>query len=105
MAIPHAKIRSALRKLWAWSPERRAAKKAAYVGRGYWRCETCRGLTPKPEVDHREACGATPGARGADPEASWDRLIKRMFEGELRVLCNKCHASVTKQQKSVKKAG
>ena len=100
--IPHAQIRSALRKIWLWSPVRREALKRAKVGgvAKTWRCEWCKLWTNEPEVDHILPVGSTPGARGADAAATWDDLIRRMFcsaEG-LRVLCRYCHQAKTKQK-------
>ena len=99
--IPHAKIRGALRKIWLWSPQRRAAlKRAKWNGTRFYRCQECHLPTEKPEVDHVVPVGKTPGAKGA-LDASWDFLIARLFvhEDGLRVLCRPCHQNITQAQK------
>lgn len=104
--IPHGHIRSALRKLWMWSPQRRAAlKRAKWNGTKFYRCQECHLPTEKPEVDHKIPCGPTPGSKfGAS--ASWDIFINRLFTSEagLRVLCKPCHANITEAQRANKEA-
>jgi 5-methylcytosine-specific restriction endonuclease McrA len=103
MTIPRAKIRNALRQLWRFSPERKAALKWAAV-RGYgsaWhRCALCGAMTGEAEVDHLEAVGPTPGSRvdlAMECPATWDGLISRLFvpADKLQVLCKKCHLRKT----------
>lgn len=93
-------IRSALRKIWRWSVERREALKNAQclvAGKKAFRCEGCR----KPQrphlvvVDHKRPV--------VDPErgfVNWDDYIKRMFAPlkDLQVLCKKCHGKKTKEE-------
>jgi hypothetical protein len=92
-------VKAQLRRIWGWSPERKAAKKRAQVGKDirgneYFRCERCdeQPLSRKQvDVDHLvevESLGEFDG---------WDALINRLFcpsEG-LMILCKTCHAAKT----------
>ncbi len=102
--IPHSAIRNAIRKLWLWSPERKAAlKRARWNGhKKLFRCEVCYRPTNKPEVNHRIAVGKTPGARGSSTSDTWNELIERLFCGEsgLQITCKICHTGITKSQKA-----
>jgi len=97
-----SKITSALRQVWRWSPERRAALERARVCRGVYGCELCGlGFGPKSvQVDHITPCRIP-------EDTSWDGFIARLFcpaEG-LRVICKGCHASETaKQRKNLSRA-
>jgi hypothetical protein len=91
MSIPNAKIRSALRKLWMYSPERKEAMNQARSGRGFYECARCKEVHHRSNVsvDHIQPVGSH--------KQGWDGLIDRMFvpvDG-LRVLCNECHKIVT----------
>lgn len=102
MLVPHARIRSALRKLWSWSPQRKEALKRAKGSLGFYLCEMCRcPIQGKPEVNHRVPIGSTPGARGSTASATWDALIARMFcpADGLEVLCAPCHRNLTNAQR------
>ncbi len=80
-------IRSALRKVWLWSRERKAA-----IDRTYKCCEVCgakqskaKGREVKIEVHHIKM------------NVNWDRIFKIIREEllvnprQLKVLCKKCH--------------
>ncbi len=103
----HSAIRSVLRRLWLYSePRREALRLAKHPGRGNgYACAMCQGTTKKPEVDHRIACGPTPGSKNANG-ATWDGFIERLFCSAtgLRILCAECHAKITLlgRQKGVK---
>lgn len=89
--IPRSRIRSAVRKLWLWSPMRKEALARARISRGVYRCAECGGtFGPKEiEVDHIQPVGST--------RDSWDLQIERLFcpvEG-LRILCKGCHSHHT----------
>ena len=110
MARPprHAQIRSALRKIWLWSPERREAKTRARVSRGVYQCEQCHRQTgPKGvDVDHwHEPPGATPGSRNAKLEDTWDEFIRKLFcpTENLVVLCKICHREKTKKESQARR--
>lgn len=87
------KIRSALRKLWLYSPERRQALKRNYaLGKMYF-CNMCAFPTPQPQIDHIEPVGPSPGSRASNGGETWDGVINRLFcpsEG-LQVVCRECH--------------
>jgi 5-methylcytosine-specific restriction endonuclease McrA len=85
---PSSKIRSALRRLWLYSPERRSA-----LRRDRYTCQACgakqskaKGREVKVEVHHRE--GVT----------NWPHLIDTIRSGllcapeQLETLCAECHA-------------
>jgi len=95
------KVRSALRKLWMWSPERRTALSAARIRRGIYRCDGCRGAVTSKfiAVDHRVACVPLSGWD------SWDGFITRLFcdPSGLQVLCQRCHEQKSCQEKESRK--
>lgn len=97
-----SKIMSALRKVWRFSPERRAALKAAEhpEDRNLVLCASCgQWVHPKlADVDHVEP--AVP-VIGFD---SWDALIHRMRHNALAVLCDQCHAIKTKSENAQRAA-
>lgn len=96
-----SKIRSALRKIWLYSPERRAAKSRCRVGIGKYRCEQCDKIVKKIEIDHLTPLGATPGSRLSSSSTTWDGLINALFcpASGMRGLCNACHSEVTLKQR------
>ena len=102
--IPHSKIRSALRKLWMYSPERKQCLENGRISRGMYRCDMCSSIIGAKfvAVDHIQPLGPSPQSRNAEYNTSWDRLIERLFCGPegLRLLCGGCHSKVTKKQKS-----
>lgn len=91
-----SKVRSALRKVWMYSPARRDALKAAKADNLYL-CVSC--VPPKlhekwaMDVDHVEPCG--PLASITDVQTFTDRL----FNGKLKAICKPCHAIKTKEQR------
>jgi hypothetical protein len=95
--IPHGELKAAIRLLWFRSKQRRSALQLARISGGLYLCAACGIAVAKPEVDHREPVGPTPGARGSAPDQSWDALIARMFcpADGLAVLCKPCHKNKT----------
>jgi len=96
-----SRVRSSLRKLWLYSPERREALAKARIERGVYCCSSCHAHIGRKElaVDHIEP--VTP-LTGFD---SWDGLIERLFcspEG-LTVLCKPCHKVKTKAENASRK--
>jgi hypothetical protein len=88
-----SKIRSALRKIWLYSPQRREALSRAKIGGlPLWLCHTCKGSFVKEQVhvDHILACG--PSKIG-----QFDVFIDRLFNGKLQVLCVFCHDDKSKK--------
>lgn len=101
-----AKIRSALRQVFRYSPLPSLAKKRAQIGSSSYQCAGCDGLFGADEinVDHVEP--VTPyDWTGVE----WSEYIDRMFNGDLQVLCTKeCHKQKTgyeRKMRAVKKRG
>lgn len=88
--IPAAKIRSALRRLWLYSNERREALRRAKIGTGLYLCSRCTKMhkAGNVQVDHITPVGKF---------INWDAYVNSLFceIGNLRVLCKDCHLSVT----------
>lgn len=85
-----AKLRTATRQIWMWSPARREALKKAKIGKGreaLYQCAVCPKQVPHycVDVDHVIPCGEF---SNYEQYAEW---CYRLFEGELRVLCKPCH--------------
>lgn len=85
-----AKVRSAIRQVWAFSYSRRLCVKRCTDADGFQVCEECGKRVPKIQVDHIVPVG--------DIEKGG---IKRMFcpSKGLRGLCPACHRIKTKQDK------
>lgn len=95
--VIHAYIVKALRRVWGWSPEKRAARARARTPRKgfYYLCDKCGGefLRKETAVDHIEPV--------VQPElgfVDWNTLVGRLFchETNLAVLCKPCHKLKTK---------
>ena len=85
-----AKLRTATRQIWMWSPGRREALLKAKQGKGWgalYHCAVCGKNQPKycMDVDHIDPCGEF---SNFEEYANW---CYKLFEGELRVLCKPCH--------------
>lgn len=93
-------IIAALRKVWRYSPARRAVKNRAKVGEAY-RCESCQGLFERIEIDHIDPVGSCVFTSGPNKgKKNWNEFIERLNyvqEDNLRALCRGCH-----KEKSVK---
>jgi hypothetical protein len=82
-----SKIRSALRRIWLYSPQRREALAGAKLrGMPLYACAKCKKhfIKQQVHVDHIEACG--PSCIG-----NYDDFITKLFHGKLQVLCVLCH--------------
>jgi 5-methylcytosine-specific restriction endonuclease McrA len=92
-AIPKARIHSACRKLWLWSPNRKAALTTARISRGLYVCAECESLTIAKEiaVDHKERVGSV-------LESGY---LERLFchPDGLQVLCTACHDRKTAKER------
>jgi 5-methylcytosine-specific restriction endonuclease McrA len=98
-------IRSALRRIWLWHPERAQTIRNARVAPGKVACRQCgirmvetppKGVKKEYEVDH-----IVPASEPASQIVSWDDYIKRLLEvtvKDLRVLCKGCHGKKTKTE-------
>ena len=80
-----AYIKSALRKIWRWSPQRRECLKAK-------KCCKCSG-GGKLYADH-----VSPVVETRKGFQGWDIYISRLFEGTLQPLCEKCHSIKSKAE-------
>lgn len=92
------KIKIAIRRIWAFSPNRRECLKAALIGDGYYRCAHCKRATEKATVDHKTPIGMSKG---------WDEFVKAMFIESigLQCLCSQCHKTKSKNDlKEIKNA-
>jgi hypothetical protein len=94
-------IRSALRKVWLYSPLRREALARGRISRGIYKCAICSELQgPKNiDVDHIEA--ATPPGGINKPE-DFGLFIKRLLFIDvtgLRVVCKPCHKIKTYEER------
>ncbi len=82
-----SKIRSALRKIWLYSPQRRETLNRAKIkGLPLWLCHTCKGSFVKEQVHvhHKITCGKS-------GMGNFDNFIDKLFNGKLEVLCVFCH--------------
>lgn len=82
---PDGYIKSALRKIWRWSPQRRECLKNG-------RCLFC-GKRRKIFADH-----ISPVIAPSDGFTTWDNYINRLFNGELQPLCKDCHKVKSKEE-------
>lgn len=83
------KLKQAIRKVWAFSPMRRACLKAAYnTETDDWTCVLCNRRTERASVDHVIAVGLS---------NNWDEYIEMMFYGQMQAVCKQCHREKTKK--------
>lgn len=79
----------AARKVWRWSPERRAIKDASKDKKyGFFICQSCEDSVKKIQIDHIIPVGKAPkGWKG------WDKYLQKLFcpVSNLQALCVKCH--------------
>lgn len=92
------KIVNAIRRIWFYSPLRREAMNRTKEGQ-YYRCQKCRGLHEKIQVDHK--------VPAVDPEKGWqgyDLFITNMFcpIDELQNLCESCHSKKTIKERAIR---
>lgn len=96
-------IVAALRRLYLYSPERRAASNAAFKYRDkgieYYECQICKEVKPRKEtqVDHE------PPVVGPEGIQSWDAFITRLFSNHQRRVCKPCHRVKTNGENSVRR--
>lgn len=89
----NSKIRSALRKVWQWSPMRSQALKAARIGINQYKCAECSAISSLKQVavDHISPCGSIDDLNA---------YKQRLFHGELQVLCKEpCHKAKTASER------
>jgi 5-methylcytosine-specific restriction endonuclease McrA len=90
------KIMSAIRKVWRYSPKRSQAILDATIPemKEYICCAIC-SLPERKKlaaVDHIQPIVPVTGFD------SWDEVIKRLMEGDLQCLCEKCHGEKSKKE-------
>lgn len=85
---------NAMRRIWFYSPLRKEVVDRCKEGIRF-RCECCRRLTDKVQIDHYPPVVLVTGFD------SWDGVYNRMFVDPkigLRGLCKACHDKVTEEQ-------
>jgi hypothetical protein len=101
----NSSIRSALRKLWLYSPYRREAMARARISRGVYMCENpdCAKIVGPKDIQVDHIVQATPPGGIQKPE-DWGIFIKNLLycgvEG-LHVLCKPCHLQKTNEEKRI----
>jgi hypothetical protein len=93
-------VRSALRRVWSWSPQREQALANARVAYGRYQCAQCsNAYGPRAvAVDHVLACGGF-----KDDLSDLGDWASRLFFGELQILCDPCHKVKTAQERAARK--
>lgn len=101
-------IRSAARKIWMWSPERRLAIKNARVYPGHVGCAYCKKVMKEnPKKPLKKAYRVDHIIPASEPAAlihDWNDFFVRMFvpASEQQVLCLECHALKTNDETKVR---
>lgn len=94
------KIVQALRRVWFYSPGRSAVVKRCKEGKKY-RCEGCKELVDKIQVDH-----ITPIVSVKEGFIDWNTFIDRLAledETKQQGLCKICHAVKTSTEQEIRK--
>ena len=93
------RIRSALRKIWSWSSDRKKVSDAARIRKGWYVCAECGEEVKKIDIDHIDPVGPTPGSRVAPEGYTWDEFMSRLFCDieNLRAVCKPCHKAKGKK--------
>lgn len=78
-----------IRKIWRWSLKRRQVLRDAD------KCYVCHEPSGEYQADHVIPVGPAP-LRGW---TGWDEYLQRMFEGELKAICKKCHKEKTSKER------
>ena len=94
-----SKVVSASRRIWLYSPVRREVVNRCKVEGGFYRCEFCRKLTEKVQVDH---IAPSVPENGWD---SWDKYFERLFVSAdgMQGLCQPCHTKKTLEEQAKRK--
>jgi hypothetical protein len=98
-------IIAALRKLWLWSPERRAVVAAARVTPTESRCSECRTVRPKKEIQVHHLNEVIPPGWSSKPRKNWNLYISRLFVAEkfMAPVCKECHKKHTAEERRQRK--
>ena len=90
-----SRITSALRRIWLYSPARRAAV-AAWKAKGNI-CVDCKKPHAKLDADHINEVVPAQGFNG-----DWTGYIDRLFNGELIGRCKACHHERTQAMRKMR---
>lgn len=85
-------IKSHLRKIWRWSPQRRRCLQSKA-------CLLCGNKKEKLFADHESPV--------VDPHKGfedWNVYIQRLFNGRLQAICGTCHKAKSKEENSQRRA-
>lgn len=94
-----AKLRSAVRAVWMYSPQHREALAKARQKdpeQGFFfECVLCKRQWPMfaASIDHQPPCGSF------DNWGDFTQFCVQLFEGPVRVICKLCHKTVTAKQR------
>lgn len=93
------KVISAARRIFLHSPIRREAMERNKTSDGFHRCEQCRKLTEKVNIDHIDHVIPLSGFD------SWDGVLNRLFCDPLKLqkLCPECHSKKTTDEQKIRK--
>ena len=99
---PNGYIKSALRRIWRWSPERREALSKSRISKGQYACASCLKSYDKKDVaiDHVDPV--------VDPRKGfegWDVYICRLYcpARNLQALCRACHSIKSKEENALRR--
>lgn len=94
------KLMNAMRRIWFYSPMRKEVEIRCRIDKETSRCERCRKLCDKIQVDHFPPVVPLVGWD------SWQGVFDRMFVDPkvgLRGLCVECHDKITEEQRIERK--
>ena len=94
-----SRIIASTRKIWYYSPLRKEIAKRAKVGK-YFRCEKCKGLVEKVQIDHIHPF--------IDIKKGWegyDIFVERLFcsPRNLQAICSLCHHKKTAGEQKLRR--
>lgn len=91
-----SKMRSALRKIWMYSPQRRQALADVKMSDGMYLCLLCKKPQEKwaMDVDHIIECGSL---KSLDDIRGF---VDRLFNGKLQAICKICHLGKRKKKET-----
>lgn len=112
---PHKYLVCALRKVWYWSPERKAVLKAAQLAKDTWKCAVCSRSFLKLEyitkkgrkrrrmdgsVDHIIPLGTQPRSW-----TEYSSYLERLFcsVSNLQAICSTCHKPKSKAENAARR--
>lgn len=97
-------IRSALRRVWLYSPMRREAMAKARVFRGVYFCSSCKKHVGPKEIDIDHIIPATP-PEGIEKPTDWGIFIERLLYCDptnLVGVCKPCHKIKTREDRNAR---